>query len=117
MPTTATRLDTSSPNFMRIGGALFYGGRGFTERPCAYRQAGDGASLCGPCTVTSSWPRRASSGLQYKGTPRHMCVYTGRGADKHASYVLKVGEASRDQLDALLALEWQLPCCVVRVAF
>ena len=58
-----------------------------------------------------------NSGLQYKGTPRHMCVYTGRGADKHASYVLKVGEASRDQLDALLALEWQLPCCVVRIAF
>ena len=28
MPTRATRLDTSSPNFMRIGGALFCGGRG-----------------------------------------------------------------------------------------
>ena len=44
MPTKATRLDTSSPSFMRIGGALFCGGRGLRSDHALTVKAGDGAS-------------------------------------------------------------------------
>jgi hypothetical protein len=44
---------------------------------------------------------------------KQVCVYTGR--EVGSAYVIKVGEAARDKLDALLALTLQHPC-VVRIA-
>ena len=44
---------------------------------------------------------------------KQFCVYIGR--EVGSAYVIKVGEAARDRLDALLALTLRFPC-VVRVA-
>jgi hypothetical protein len=57
-----------------------------------------------PQSVEFSIPNRNTGELGYAATRRDICVYTGRGAETDAPYVLKVGEASRDGLGALLAL-------------
>ena len=120
MPTTATRLDTSSPNFMRIGATVCYGGDGRGGQ----RDAGEvltvqqviaplvrpvyGDVILAPQSIDlRTQMNRGPTKLVYECTRRHLCVYTGRGADEDAAYMLKVGEASRDQLDALLALQLQ----------
>jgi hypothetical protein len=50
--------------------------------------------------------------LSFRGENEHFCVYTGREVGQ--TYVLKIGEAARDRLDALLALA-PPQACVVRV--
>jgi hypothetical protein len=50
--------------------------------------------------------------VSFRGENEHFCVYTGREVGQ--TYVLKIGEAARDRLDALLALA-PPQACVVRV--
>ena len=120
--TQTALLDTSSSHIMRFGGTVCSGG---SQRwSCS-----DGLSIeqvtaplvrpvygdifLAPPSVTLV--RGNNGALAYEGTRRHLCMYTGRGADKDATYVLKVGEASRDQLDALLALGLKHGSCLVSI--
>ena len=119
-PAQTAPLDTSSPNFMRFGGAVRYGGHG-NGYVLSVRQVT--APLVRPVygDIFLTPPRfdlvprvNAAVGLG-KTSPQHLCLYTGRGADEDATYVLKVGEASRDQLDALVALGLKHGSCLVSI--
>lgn len=123
----SSALCISSPGFMRIGATVCYGGggRGLSSAVVTLEQATlplvrpvYGDVVLAPQSVEFSIPNRNTGALGYAATHQHMCVYTGRGADEDAAYMLKVGEASRDQLDALLALQLQQGgMCHARVVF
>jgi hypothetical protein len=117
------RLDISSPGFVRFHGGVFYGGGGRGDSnavvtleqltvPLVRPVYGD--VFLAPQSVEFSIPNWNTGALGYAATRRYICVYTGRGAETDAPYVLKVGEASRDELGALLALDGIYR---VRVAF
>lgn len=120
--TQTALLDTSSSHIMRFGGTVCSGGsqrwRGSdglsieqVTAPLVRPVYGD--IFLAPPSLTLV---RGNNGtLAYEGTRRHLCLYTGRGADKDATYVLKVGEASHDQLDALVALGLKHGSCLVSI--
>ena len=119
-PAQAALLETSSPNLMRFGGPVCRGGNGEyfgnfsidqVTAPLVRPVYGD--IFLAPPSVRLV--RCSNANVGYEGTRRNLCVYTGRGTDKDATYVLKVGEASRDQLDALLALGLKDGSCVVSI--
>lgn len=119
-PAHTAILDTSSPNFMRFGGAVRSGGYGnqftFSVRqvtaPLVRPVYGD--IFLTPQRLDLVPRVNATVGVG-ETTPEHMCVYTGRSTDKDATYVLKVGEASRDRLDVLLALGLKHGSCTVSI--
>ena len=118
--TQTALLDTSAPNFMRFGGAVRSGCYG-NRYVLSVRQvtAPIVRPVYGDIFLT---PPRFDLGQRVNNTvglnetiPQHLCMYTGRGAEKDATYVLKVAEASRDQLDALLALGLKHGSCLVSI--
>ena len=119
-PAHTAILNTSSPNFMRFGGVVRSGGYGgqftFSVRqvtaPLVRPVYGD--IFLTPQRLDLVPRVNATVGMG-ETIAQHMCVYTGSGADKDATYVLKVGEASRDQLDVLLALGLKHGSCVVSI--
>jgi hypothetical protein len=80
---------------------------------CAYFEVG----TCDRATKTGERVVRPEYGDVFvapvSAENKHFCVYTGR--EVGSAYVIKVGEAAHDKLDALLALTLQHPC-VVRIA-
>jgi len=119
-PAHTAILSTSSPSFMRFGGATRSGGYGnqFTfsvsqvTAPLVRPVYGD--IFLTPQRLDLVPRVNATAGVG-ETTPQHMCVYTGRSTDKDATYVLKVGEASRVGLDALLALGLKHGSCIVSI--
>jgi hypothetical protein len=80
---------------------------------CAYFEVG----TCDRATKTGERVVRPEYGDVFvapvSAENKQFCVYTGR--EVGSAYVIKVGEAAHDKLDAMLALTLRFPC-VVRVA-
>ena len=118
-PAQSALLDTSSPNFMRFGGNVPHGtvhGGMFSVKqvtvPLVRPVYGD--MFLSPPSFELEPRHGAAVGLGVFAR-QHLCVYTGRGTYENATYVLKVGEAPRDQLDALLALGLKTGSCEVSI--